>query len=72
MILIAAICVFYSEDDVLVGYRAMAQADANAANTVYDAKRFIGKSFGKDELATEAGRYEFKVRYKWLKVRPKK
>ena len=45
----------------MVGYKAVAQADHNPQNTVYDAKRFIGKHFTKEELVAERARYPFKV-----------
>ena len=49
-----------SDGEVLVGYKAVAQSDHNPKNTVYDAKRFIGKTFSK-ELESEAARYPFEV-----------
>ena len=51
----------YSDGEVLVGYKAAAQSDHNPKNTVYDAKRFIGKTFSKEELESEAARYPFEV-----------
>ena len=51
-----------SGEDIVVGYGAAAQAEKNAANTIYDAKRFIGKRFLKEDLAAEAERYAFQVR----------
>ena len=51
----------FSEDDIVVGYKAAAQSDHNPDNTIYDAKRFIGKQFRKNELTKEAERYQFKV-----------
>jgi len=45
----------------LVGYKAVLQADHNPTNTLYDAKRFIGKQFTVDELNSEASHYPFKV-----------
>ena len=51
----------YSDGEVLVGYKAAAQSDHNPKNTVYDAKRFIGKTFSKEELESEAVRYSFEV-----------
>jgi stress 70 chaperone-associated protein len=53
---------FYSsEDGVVVGYAAAEQAEKNSRNTIYDAKRFIGKHFTNDELASEAKSYAFEV-----------
>jgi len=51
----------FSGDDVLVGYKAVLQSDHNPTNTLYDAKRFIGKKFTVDELNSEASHYPFKV-----------
>jgi stress 70 chaperone-associated protein len=50
-----------SDKGVVVGYAAAEQAEKNSKNTIYDAKRFIGKHFAKDELAAEASRYAFEV-----------
>ncbi len=44
-----------------MGYKAAAQSDHNPQNTLYDAKRFIGKKFTKSELESEAARYPFQV-----------
>ena len=55
-------CLICSGKDVLVGYAAAEQAEHNPQNTVYDAKRFIGKGFTVDELEKEVSRYPFKVR----------
>ncbi|XP_038056883.1 heat shock 70 kDa protein 13-like [Patiria miniata] len=45
----------------IVGYDALCQAEQNVVNTIYDAKRFIGKKFSPEGLKTEAARYPFKV-----------
>ena len=59
--------VTFSGVDVVVGYKAAALSDHNPHNTLYDAKRFLGKNFSRDELAGEAGRYPFKVdKYKQM------
>ena len=55
-----SVCIF-SGDDVLVGHKAVSQADHNPTNTLYDAKRFIGKQFTNDDLNAEAIHYPFKV-----------
>lgn len=52
---------FFRDTDVLVGHAAVAQQEKNSANTLYDAKRFIGKRFTEDELQKESSRYQFKV-----------
>ncbi|XP_013410612.1 heat shock 70 kDa protein 13 [Lingula anatina] len=53
--------VAFREKAVVVGHRAVAQAEHNPSNTFYDGKRFIGKAFSTEELAKEAGRYQFKL-----------
>ena len=49
------------DDKILVGRKALCQAEQNPESTIYDAKRFIGKVFTEEQLATEAARYPFKV-----------
>lgn len=51
--------VAFNENDVVVGYKA--QEMGNPDNTIYDAKRFIGKRFEKSELEKESSRYSFKM-----------
>ncbi|XP_004410672.1 PREDICTED: heat shock 70 kDa protein 13 [Odobenus rosmarus divergens] len=53
--------VSFTDDDVYVGYESLELADSNPQNTIYDAKRFIGKIFTPEELEAEVGRYPFKV-----------
>ncbi|XP_076468566.1 heat shock 70 kDa protein 13-like [Babylonia areolata] len=53
--------VAFSDEGVLVGYKAVAQAEHNHRNTLYDAKRFIGKKFGKQELEDVQKQYAFKL-----------
>ncbi|XP_006216188.2 heat shock 70 kDa protein 13 isoform X1 [Vicugna pacos] len=53
--------VSFTDDDVYVGYESLELADSNPQNTIYDAKRFIGKIFTPEELEAEIGRYPFKV-----------
>ncbi|XP_078416523.1 heat shock 70 kDa protein 13 [Cetorhinus maximus] len=55
--------VLFTDQGILVGYEAQELADANPLNTVYDAKRFIGKRFTPEELRTESSRYQFKILY---------
>uniref|UniRef100_A0A2C9JJS8 Heat shock 70 kDa protein 13 n=1 Tax=Biomphalaria glabrata TaxID=6526 RepID=A0A2C9JJS8_BIOGL len=50
------------DNEILVGYRAVAQAEHNPSNTLYDAKRFIGKTFTKDQLAEAQKQYPFKLK----------
>lgn len=56
--------VSFTENDVYAGYEALELADSNPQNTIYDAKRFIGKIFTPEELERESDRYPFKVLYK--------
>ncbi|XP_005815036.2 heat shock 70 kDa protein 13 [Xiphophorus maculatus] len=53
--------VSFTSTAVLAGYEAMDVADSNPQNTVYDAKRFIGKIFESDVLEQESARYPFQV-----------
>ncbi|XP_054830984.1 heat shock 70 kDa protein 13 isoform X2 [Eublepharis macularius] len=53
--------VSFTEKDVYVGYDGLELADSNPQNTVYDAKRFIGKIFTPEELRWESRRYPFKI-----------
>ncbi|NWS18366.1 HSP13 protein, partial [Pachyramphus minor] len=53
--------VSFTDTGVYVGYDALELADANPQNTIYDAKRFIGKIFTLEELKSESSRYPFKI-----------
>lgn len=53
----------FSEEGIVVGYKALAQADHNPRNTLYDAKRFIGKPHTQAELSEAQKQYSFKVRH---------
>lgn len=53
--------VSFTDSDVYVGHEATDFADANPQNTIYDAKRFIGKLFTPEELIMESSQYPFKV-----------
>ncbi|OPJ66587.1 heat shock 70 kDa protein 13 [Patagioenas fasciata] len=53
--------VSFTDRDVYVGYDGLELADSNPQNTIYDAKRFIGKIFTSEELKSESGRYPFKI-----------
>ncbi|KAM6284166.1 heat shock 70 kDa protein 13 [Spheniscus humboldti] len=53
--------VSFTDRDVYVGYDGLELADSNPQNTVYDAKRFIGKIFTSEELKSESSRYPFKI-----------
>ncbi|XP_069140690.1 heat shock 70 kDa protein 13-like [Argopecten irradians] len=53
--------VAYTSKGVLVGYDAVAQAEHNPKNTIYDAKRFIGKTVSEEELVQAQKRYPFKI-----------
>ena len=53
--------VAFTDNGVLVGNRALAQAELNPRSTIYDAKRFIGKKFTKDDLRTLSSLYQFKI-----------
>ncbi|NWR70698.1 HSP13 protein, partial [Centropus unirufus] len=53
--------VSFTDRDVYVGYDGLELADSNPQNTIYDAKRFIGKIFTSEELKSESSRYPFKI-----------
>ncbi|XP_063299171.1 heat shock 70 kDa protein 13 [Pelobates fuscus] len=53
--------VSFTKKDVFVGYDGLEFADSNPQNTIYDAKRYIGKIFNTEELEKESSRYPFKV-----------
>ncbi|BFZ02471.1 hypothetical protein BsWGS_05510 [Bradybaena similaris] len=49
-------------NDILVGYKAVAQSEHNPYNTLYDAKRFIGKKFSEKEVQEAQKQYPFKLK----------
>ncbi|KAM8903751.1 heat shock 70 kDa protein 13 [Spinachia spinachia] len=53
--------VSFTATAVLAGHEALELADDKPQNTVYDAKRFIGKIFEAGVLEQESARYPFKV-----------
>ncbi|XP_069003825.1 heat shock 70 kDa protein 13 [Embiotoca jacksoni] len=53
--------VSFTRTAVLAGHAAVDLADSKPHNTVYDAKRFIGKIFDPEVLEQESARYPFKV-----------
>ena len=53
--------VAFTDDSVLVGHKALAQAELNPTSTIYDAKRFIGKKFSKEELLNISSLYQFEI-----------
>ncbi|NXC20823.1 HSP13 protein, partial [Corythaeola cristata] len=53
--------VSFTDKDVYIGYDGLELADSNPQNTIYDAKRFIGKIFTSEELKNESSRYPFKI-----------
>lgn len=53
--------VSFTSTAVLAGHEAVDLADSNPQNTIYDAKRFIGKMFEPEVLEQESARYPFKV-----------
>ncbi|XP_028321226.1 heat shock 70 kDa protein 13 [Gouania willdenowi] len=54
--------VSFTNTAVLVGHEAVDLSDINPQNTIYDAKRFIGKIFDPVILKQESSRYPFKVK----------
>ncbi|XP_048837313.1 heat shock 70 kDa protein 13 [Brienomyrus brachyistius] len=55
--------VSFTATDIHAGYEGQELADNNPHNTIYDAKRFIGKIFEPEGLEEESSRYQFKVLY---------
>ncbi|KAG7480331.1 hypothetical protein JOB18_000144 [Solea senegalensis] len=53
--------VSFNTTAVLAGHEAVDMADINPQNTIYDAKRFIGKIFEPEVMEQESARYPFKV-----------
>jgi len=53
--------VAFTEDERLIGAAAMAQAASNATNTVFDAKRLIGRSVKDGLVAEDIRKFPFKV-----------
>uniref|UniRef100_A0A3Q4AQX0 Heat shock 70 kDa protein 13 n=1 Tax=Mola mola TaxID=94237 RepID=A0A3Q4AQX0_MOLML len=53
--------VSFTSAAVLAGHEAVELADRNQQNTIYDAKRFIGKIFEPGVLEQESARYPFQV-----------
>jgi len=50
------------DDRILVGYDAVEQIEMNSKNTIFDAKRFIGKTFTNEEISSQTKNYAFQVR----------
>lgn len=53
--------VAFNNHGILVGKRALVQAELNPRSTIYDAKRFIGKTFTKGDLQKMSSLYQFKI-----------
>jgi hypothetical protein len=53
--------VAFTEDGTLIGDAARIQAALRPANTVYDAKRLIGRSFDDADVQSDAATFPFKV-----------
>ncbi|XP_062872822.1 heat shock 70 kDa protein 13 [Trichomycterus rosablanca] len=54
--------VSFIPEGIYVGHEGQELADINPQNTIYDAKRFIGKIFDQKTLDQESARYPFKVK----------
>ena len=54
--------VAYTADERLIGDAAKSQAAANPANTVFDAKRLIGRKFGDASVKSDMAHWPFKVK----------
>tara|TARA_B100001094_G_scaffold198819_1_gene192908 strand:- start:2460 stop:4466 length:2007 start_codon:yes stop_codon:yes gene_type:complete len=56
--------VAFTESERLIGDAAKNQAAANPSNTVYDAKRLLGRDFKSDEVQKEIKTFPFEVKEK--------
>jgi heat shock 70kDa protein 1/2/6/8 len=54
--------VAFTADERLIGDAAKSQAAANPANTVFDAKRLIGRKFGDSSVKSDMAHWPFKVK----------
>ena len=52
----------FTPDERLIGDAAKSQAAANPANTVFDAKRLIGRKFGDASVKSDMAHWPFKVK----------
>ncbi|KAI1715243.1 hsp70 protein [Ditylenchus destructor] len=61
---IPSVVAFLENGQVLVGMEAVEQQETNAKNTIYDAKRFIGKNFKEDDpqFQSDRKRYPFTIK----------
>jgi heat shock protein 1/8 len=53
--------VSFTEDEKFIGDSAKQMASQNAVNTVFDAKRLIGRNFNEDSVQKDLKHYPFKV-----------
>ena len=53
--------VAFNETERLIGDAAKNQANSNPTNTIYEAKRFIGRTFDDDELQKNISNWSYKV-----------
>ncbi|KAK0395861.1 hypothetical protein QR680_001468 [Steinernema hermaphroditum] len=55
---------FLANGSVLIGHRAVEQQEKNPLRTIYDAKRFIGKTFSEDDpqFIADKERYPFTIK----------
>ena len=49
------------DESVLVGYKAVQQIETNSKNTIYDAKRFIGKKYTPQGISKFTSNYPFQL-----------
>ena len=54
--------VAFTADERLIGDAAKSQAAANPANTIFDAKRLIGRKFGDASVKSDMAHWPFKVK----------
>jgi L1 cell adhesion molecule like protein len=53
--------VAFTKDERIVGDAAKSQSAMNPTNTIFDAKRLIGRRFGEDSVQKDMKHFPFKV-----------
>ena len=54
-------CVAFTDSEHLIGDAAKDQASTNPENTIFDAKRFIGRKFNDPSIQSDVKHWPFKV-----------
>lgn len=59
--IIPSVVAILDDDKKLIGYKAVEQIEINSKNTIFDAKRFIGKKFTQNQIEKLTKNYAFSV-----------